>query len=121
MAALLVFGVRAYVFEWVRDLSDRTDASFFDLVARVRTDWLTDVANAIDRIGSGWTLTVVAIAMLVALVVFKRWRHLFTLLGSIVVIELIARHHVRGVRAPTAVRRHDHRALGRLLDARARR
>ena len=90
MLALVVFGVGAYVFEWVRDLSDRTDASFFDLVARVRADWVTDVANGIDRIGSGWTLTVVAIAMLVALVIFKRWRHLFTLLASIVVIELIA-------------------------------
>jgi hypothetical protein len=89
LAAVLAFGILAYTFEWARDISDRADGWFFDLVARVRTDWLTDVTNAIDRIGSGWTLSFVAIAVLVALVVLKRWRHLFTLLGTIVVIEVI--------------------------------
>jgi hypothetical protein len=56
----------------------------------VRTDWLTDLANWVDRVGSGWTPTFIAIAMLVTLLAFKRWRHLFTLLAGIVVIELIA-------------------------------
>ena len=48
--------------------------------------------------------------MLVALVVFKRWRHLFTLLASIVVIELIASIMYDGVRAP---RPYDVTILGR--------
>ena len=90
LAAVGIFGILAFAFEWARDVSDRVDSSFFDLVARLRTDWLTDATNAVDRIGSGWTLSFIAVAMIVALMVFKRWRHLFTLFGTIVVIEIVA-------------------------------
>jgi membrane-associated phospholipid phosphatase/tRNA A-37 threonylcarbamoyl transferase component Bud32 len=72
-----------------RRVTDRVDAAVLRQFARVRTAWLTDIATAYDRIATGWTLTVLAVAVLVLLMVFRRWRHLFTFLASILVMELV--------------------------------
>ena len=82
--------VVAMSFERAGRLVNQVDAAILRQIAGLRTEWLTDVADGIDRVGSGWTITVIAIALLVALVVLRRWRHLFTFLGAIVVIEIIA-------------------------------
>ena len=37
---------------------NQIDSAILRQVAGLRTDWLTDVADAIDRVGSGWTITV---------------------------------------------------------------
>ena len=58
-------------------------------IAELRTDWLTDVDDGIDRVGSGWAMTSCGFGLLVALMVFRRWRHLFTFLGELVVLEVI--------------------------------
>jgi tRNA A-37 threonylcarbamoyl transferase component Bud32 len=58
-------------------------------MARLRTDWLTDGAKGIDLVASGWTVTVVAVALLIVLVVCRRWRHLFTFLGSMAALAII--------------------------------
>ena len=56
--------------------------------ARLRTDWLTDIASPIARIGHGWAVPAAASALILALMVFKRWRHVFTFIGSLAVAEL---------------------------------
>ncbi|HET6954690.1 MAG TPA: phosphatase PAP2 family protein, partial [Acidimicrobiales bacterium] len=73
-----------------RHATSVADTAVLRVLASARTDWLTDLARFVDRLITGWTRTVVALAVLVALMVFKRWRHLFTYLGSIVVVELVA-------------------------------
>ncbi len=70
-------------------LTDRVDAAVLRQIARQRTDWLTDVMTAVDRISTGWTLTVLALGTIVLQMVFRRWRHLFTFLASFVVLEII--------------------------------
>ena len=55
----------------------------------MRTDWLTDVAEVIDRVATGWVITILGIGVIVAIVVFKRWRHLFTYLGALFAVRLI--------------------------------
>jgi membrane-associated phospholipid phosphatase/tRNA A-37 threonylcarbamoyl transferase component Bud32 len=72
-----------------RRATDRVDAALLRQIVRVRTGWLTDVATAFDRVATGWTFTVVAVAVLVAQIAFRRWRHLFTFLASILVIEVV--------------------------------
>ena len=62
--------------------------------------WLTDVADGIDRVGSGWAVSVVGFALLLALVVLRRWRHLFTFLGATMVIEVLADILYRWSRRP---------------------
>ena len=44
----------------------------------------------IDRVATGWWMTLIALGVVVAQMVFRRWRHLFTFLASILVVELVA-------------------------------
>ena len=74
---------------WARRTTDRVDAVVSRAFARVRVGWLTDVMHAVDRAATGWTMFVVAIALLVSMVVFRRWRHLFTYLASVFVLQII--------------------------------
>ena len=97
---LLVWTVVAINSEWARRVTDQVDSAILRQIARFRTDWLTDVIDAIDRVGSGWTVTVVGVALLVALIVFRRWRHLFTFVGAILVIELIGEQLYFGYARP---------------------
>jgi membrane-associated phospholipid phosphatase/tRNA A-37 threonylcarbamoyl transferase component Bud32 len=92
LAALAVFTGWVLVLlasQSARRLTDRADAAVLRRFAAVRTGWLTDVATAFDRVATGWTLTVVAVTVLVLQMVFRRWRHLFTFLASILVIEVV--------------------------------
>src|SRR5215207_8780608 len=89
LVALLGWLIVLFVSPAARRLTDRVDAAALRQIARQRTDWLTDVMTAIDRIGTGWTLTVLALGTIASLMVFRRWRHLFTFLASFVVLEVI--------------------------------
>ena len=89
-SALLLFWVVAVAeWAWARRVTDRFDADVLRQIARARTGWLTNVMSGVQRMGSGWWVTAVAVGLVVALLVFKRWRHLFTLVGSIMLIEVI--------------------------------
>jgi membrane-associated phospholipid phosphatase/tRNA A-37 threonylcarbamoyl transferase component Bud32 len=93
-----------------RRVTDRADAAVLRQVARVRTGWLTDVATAYDRVATGWTLTAVAVAVLGLQVAFRRWRHLFTFLASITVIEVVGLELYNAFSRP---RPYDVTAIGR--------
>lgn len=86
---LLIWVPAALAFPVIERIANRSDAWFLRLVAELRTEWLTTVADRIDRLGSGWTLTIVIGATIVALLAFRRWRHLFVLLGSVAVVEIL--------------------------------
>ena len=72
-----------------RRLTDQVDAAVLRSISRLRTGWLTGILTEVDQWFSGWTVTVVGIGLLVALMVFRRWRHLFTFLGAVALIEII--------------------------------
>ena len=71
-----------------RRLTDRVDAAVLRRIVTTRTSWLTTVARGIDRLASGWALAMVALGLIVATVAFRRWRHLFTFLVAVVVVEV---------------------------------
>ena len=48
-----------------------------------------DVLDGVNRVSMGWTMTIAAIALIVTLIVFRRWRHLFTFVGSVLALELL--------------------------------
>ena len=58
-------------------------------LADVRTPWLTDVANGINAVGSGWGSTVLGVSVVVLIMVFRRWRHLAVFLGSLFFLEIV--------------------------------
>jgi tRNA A-37 threonylcarbamoyl transferase component Bud32 len=89
LAAFLVWMIVLFAVPAVQRVTNRVDSEVLQLFARFRTGWLTDVMMAIDRILTGWTLAIMAVTMIVLLIVFRRWRHLFTFLGAIFVAELI--------------------------------
>ena len=75
--------------EAARDATDRVDTAILEVVANLRADWLTPIVNRIDRFATGWAVTLVGLGTVVALIVFRRWRHLITLLGTLIVIEFV--------------------------------
>ena len=91
VAAGLLLGwvVVAYASSGARRVTTRADAAVLRSIAELRTPWLTTPLSGVHRIGSGWAASAVAIGLLVLLLVFRRWRHLFTFLGSVAVVELV--------------------------------
>lgn len=69
--------------------TERVDAAVLRAIAGIRSDWLTRVASGLNDVLSGYEVTFVSVALLVALIVFRRWRHLFVLLGSIAVAAFL--------------------------------
>ena len=68
---------------------DHVDAWWMRLLAGVRTPWLTRVASAIDVTGSSWAVTALGLALVVALMILRRWRHLLVFLGSVFVLSAV--------------------------------
>jgi hypothetical protein len=88
-AALLVWTVIAYNSPSARRATDRIDAAVLRQFARLRTPWLTDIASPVAKVGNGWLVPATATALILALMVLRRWRHVFTFVGSLAVAELL--------------------------------
>lgn len=110
MGVLLGWTLVLLVSPRARRLTDRVDAAVLKQLARWRTEWLTDVATMIDRMATGWSLTVIAVATILLQIAFRRWRHLFTFLASMVIIELIGSNLYDSFSRP---RPYDVTAIGR--------
>jgi membrane-associated phospholipid phosphatase/tRNA A-37 threonylcarbamoyl transferase component Bud32 len=89
VVALMGWVTVLFVSPAARRLTDRVDAAALRQIARLRSGWLTDAMTAVDMIGTGWTLTALAIGTILLQMVFRRWRHLFTFLAAIVVLEVV--------------------------------
>ncbi|HEX2234920.1 MAG TPA: phosphatase PAP2 family protein, partial [Actinomycetota bacterium] len=65
---------------------DRVDVAILRGIEALRTSWLTPMMMALDALGSEWTIRILRTGTLLALLFFKRFRHLFVFLGSIIVV-----------------------------------
>jgi membrane-associated phospholipid phosphatase len=72
---------------WLR-VEDRAGTWMLRQLAGIRTPWLTDVANAIKVAGTGWGVTVVGASVIVLTMIFRRWRHLLVLMGSVLFLGI---------------------------------
>ncbi|MDP9219630.1 MAG: hypothetical protein M3P23_03725 [Actinomycetota bacterium] len=61
---------------------DVIDNVILERIASVRTPWLTQVMKATGLVATGQVLQVLWLANFVALVFWRRWRHLFVWLGA---------------------------------------
>jgi tRNA A-37 threonylcarbamoyl transferase component Bud32 len=57
--------------------------------AGLRADWLTPPMRAIATLGTAWSVTILGGALVLALIVFKRWRHLATFLVYLTFLGLV--------------------------------
>jgi hypothetical protein len=90
---LLAFGVLiviAGLFVIVRDVDatfEQLESPIVVFLASIRTSWLTSVMGFVDRLGQPEVVWALRIATLIGLVIFKRWRHLFTFIGVLIVVD----------------------------------
>ena len=96
--ALLLWALLAYNVVAIGRVTDRFDSAILRQVARVRTGWLTNVADAVSSGFSLWIATLSLLALMVLLMVFKRWRHLFILLGCMFLLQVIGQTMWRNFR-----------------------
>jgi len=92
LAAALVAAVGLVLaFAALGDAFGRWDHAMVHRVGMVRSGWLTSVLVAVNSVlVSRWTVRVLRLGTLVALVGLRRWRHLVIFLGCVVVVELAA-------------------------------
>jgi tRNA A-37 threonylcarbamoyl transferase component Bud32 len=70
---------------------DRWNSLFLQRFSVLRTSWLEPVMVRVDDVlSSRWTVGILRLATIFALVGFRRWRHLLVFLASIVVVEVLA-------------------------------
>ena len=72
---------------WLR-VEDRASTWMLRQLAGIRTPWLTDVANGIKVAGTGWGVTVLGASVIVLTMIFRRWRHLLVLMGSVLFLGI---------------------------------
>jgi tRNA A-37 threonylcarbamoyl transferase component Bud32 len=70
---------------------DRWNSLSLQRLSAVRAGWLDPVMLRVDDVlSSPWTIGILRLATTVALVGFRRWRHLIVFLASIVIVEALA-------------------------------
>src|SRR5262245_25851161 len=78
LAVVVGWSVVVLSIAWAERAAEEWDTAILRAITHVRTAWLTDVMKGIDRVLSGWATSIVAYALMAALIVLRRWRHLFT-------------------------------------------
>ena len=85
--------------QWL-GLDDRANTGFLRLLAKARTPWLTDLADGIMAAGSGWGVTALGLAVVVLIMIFRRWRHLLVFLGGLFFLEIVGQWIYFGLTRP---------------------
>jgi tRNA A-37 threonylcarbamoyl transferase component Bud32 len=88
VAVLLILVL--FFFQPLTGVFDRFDSLRLQGLARLRTDWLTDWMQFVNGLGSRWTIRALRWGTIAVLIGFRRWRHLFVFLGSILFVELVS-------------------------------
>jgi tRNA A-37 threonylcarbamoyl transferase component Bud32 len=89
MAAVAVVTVLLLRADPVLRFADRADSWWLQQVAHVRTGWLTTAMRGVKTVGSGWGVTILGLALVGLLMVYRRWRHFLTFLGALFVAEIV--------------------------------
>jgi hypothetical protein len=85
---------------WAERSTERGDAAVLRAIAHLRTPWLTTVMKGLDDVLSGWTTSIAAYVLTVAMIVLRRWRHLFTFVVSVLAIKLLGQALYDGFSRP---------------------
>ncbi len=79
---------------------ERFESPVLQWFARLRTAGLTSVMEIVDVLGAPGIVWVLRAAIVIGLLVFKRWRRLFTFLALLVVVDLVARLLIEVITRP---------------------
>src|SRR5262249_17673873 len=78
---------------------DQASTWILQQLATVRTPWLTHVANGINAAGLDWA-PVIGVVVVLLVMVFRRWRHLFVLLFCLFFLEITVNGIYTGLSRP---------------------
>ena len=78
------------VFPSLESVFERWDHTRQLWITDLRTPGLTRVMLVVNGLASSWTIRLIRWGVILALIVFRRWRHLFVFLGAIIVTEIVA-------------------------------
>jgi hypothetical protein len=68
---------------------DRFDFAITRRIVALRHGWLTSVNRVFNAVlASAWTVRILRVAIVAALIGFRRWRHLLTFLSSVIAVEI---------------------------------
>jgi tRNA A-37 threonylcarbamoyl transferase component Bud32 len=88
---LVVIVVFALVSSSLRGGFDRWNFLFLRRFVSIRAGWVTTLMLGINTgLASRWPIRILRLATILALVGFRRWRHLLTFLISVIVVEVAA-------------------------------
>jgi membrane-associated phospholipid phosphatase/tRNA A-37 threonylcarbamoyl transferase component Bud32 len=90
LGLLIVIAGVFIVFREVNAPLERLESPIMVWFANLRTSWLTSATRLVDRLGQAEVVWVLRLAILIGLLVFKRWWHLFTFVGLLIVVDGIA-------------------------------
>jgi membrane-associated phospholipid phosphatase len=90
LAAVVVLAwMVVYIASPIGDVGTRADLAILRGLSRMRTPVLTDVMRTVMALGSVWAVLVLRWATILVLLFFKRFRHLFVYLGSVLFVSLV--------------------------------
>ena len=90
LAVLLVPALVAFAVRGQPLVAAQFETWVLTSIASLRTDWLTPVMRALGAVGTGWSITILGGGMLALLILFRRWRHLFTFFASLLVAGMLS-------------------------------
>ncbi len=100
LVVLVAWTTLSLQWDAARRLTDQLDTGVLRIIAHLRASWLTPIVEVVNRVGAGWTRTAASLVVVILLLVFRRWRHLFTFLGSLAVLEIVAESLYRAFSRP---------------------
>jgi tRNA A-37 threonylcarbamoyl transferase component Bud32 len=89
LAVLLGGALVALKVDAVYRQTEVVDAAVLRTFASVRTPWLERVASGLNNTFAGYEMTFLSVALLIAVAIFRRWRHLFVLIATIAITGFV--------------------------------
>ena len=89
LAAVLAVALVAFVVRGQPLVGAQLETWVLRSIASLRTDWLTPGMRVLGAVGTGWSKPILGGGILVLLIVFRRWRHLFTFFASLLVAGIL--------------------------------
>jgi membrane-associated phospholipid phosphatase/tRNA A-37 threonylcarbamoyl transferase component Bud32 len=89
LAYFVVATIGFLIFPTVEQFFEKWDHTRQLWVVNHRAPWLTDVSQVVNGLASAWSIRILRWAVILALVLVRRWRHLFVFLAAIIVTEIV--------------------------------
>jgi tRNA A-37 threonylcarbamoyl transferase component Bud32/membrane-associated phospholipid phosphatase len=89
LAYFVLAAIGFLIFPTVEQFFEKWDHQRQLWVVNQREPSLTDLAKVVNALASSWSIRILRWAVILALVIVRRWRHLFVFLAAVILTEVI--------------------------------